>query len=331
MVINTQNGEWRSFPAQTYNNNERQPLLPLIAEDRTISEPSDVDTNITSARGDGDERTLDENEEDEEDEGPPSLTAAFSSMENRPILKLCAMYMAIYLGVAVIAFSFVFEKWTIIDSLYFAVSTFTTCGYGDKEPTTIAGQLFTIVFAIYGVIILGVFIGIVGNFLSEHQREATLTSQEEYGDQVLESLFAGIEEETMANKNGSQTTHTNHRHRYTYKEARDDFLGDQISLADDIWFVVRNEAKPIGLVALGGLILGIREGWDLTSILYFCIMAASTTGYGDYTPVYQADKVGSNEGQCRGKHCRRCYDSDSHSIYVGLLHILLSLCCLCLW
>ena len=253
---------------------------------------------------DDDKDAEEEEEDDDDDEGPPSLTEAFQSIENRPILRLCAWYLTLYLVVAVVAFSYVFERWTVIDSLFFAVSTFTTCGYGDLEPSTTAGQVFTIFFAIYGVIILGVFIGIVGSFISDHQRNVTLTNREGYGDQVLETLFAGMDEASgTASTNdgtppssGADGTHPTparkkHRHRYTYREAREDFLGDQITLADDVWFVLRSECKPILLVAIGALILGIRERWTITSILYFCVMAASTTGYGDYTPKTQSDKV----------------------------------------
>jgi hypothetical protein len=156
--------------------------------------------------------------------------------------------------------------------------------------TTQFGQLFTIFFAIYGVIILGVFIGIVGNFISEHQNNVNRANEEEYGGQVLETLFADDIDERNKAAAATDREKTSPR-RCTDKEARDDFLGDQITLADDFWFVVKSEAKPIALVALGGLILGLREGWGVTSILYFCIMAASTTGYGDYTPKTQVDKV----------------------------------------
>ena len=260
---------------------------------------SNDNSNNKNNQQDDKEDDKDDDDDEDEDEGVPSLTAAFQSVENRSILRLCAMYLAIYFATAVLAFSFIFEQWTIIDSLYFAVATFTTCGYGDLEPTTIAGQIFTIFFAVYGIIILGVFIGIVGNFMSEHQFHATLDSQEEYGDQVLEALFTGIDEKddkpaTLplgSNNNNNNNNYHKVPKRYTYKEARDDFLGDQISLVDDFVYVCKAEAKPIGLVAIGGLILGIREGWNITSICYFCIMAASTTGYGDYTPKTQTDKL----------------------------------------
>ena len=53
----------------------------------------------------------------------PSLTAAFQSIENRPIIINCLLYLAIYMTIAVLAYSFVLERWTVIDSLYVAVAT----------------------------------------------------------------------------------------------------------------------------------------------------------------------------------------------------------------
>ena len=148
-------------------------------------------------------------------------------------------------------------------------TTSTTCGYGDHSPSTVPGQLFTIVFAIYGVIILGVFIAIFGSFISDAQTKAMKRFQTKSQQQMIDTLFRpserGIE------KSG--------------------FWSDHVSLADDIWKVVMAELPSILLVAFMALILGMREGWGLTSTLYFCIMAATTTGYGDYTPSTQIDKL----------------------------------------
>jgi hypothetical protein len=58
-------------------------------------------------------------------------------------LAHCIMAIAVYMGVAVLAFSFVFENWPIVDSIYFATVTFTTIGYGDLAPTSDASRLFT--------------------------------------------------------------------------------------------------------------------------------------------------------------------------------------------
>lgn len=43
-------------------------------------------------------------------------------------------------------FYMIFEKWSMIDSLYFCVVTMATVGYGDFSPHTTIGKLFTIVY-----------------------------------------------------------------------------------------------------------------------------------------------------------------------------------------
>jgi potassium channel subfamily K len=206
----------------------------------------------------------------------PSLTSEFVASEaDMEVLQLCLFYTVIYMGISVIAFSFVFERWTIIDSLYFAVSTFTTCGYGNLTPTTTAGQIFTIFFAIYGVIILGVFIGIVGHSISQAQTRALKKLKKERQEEILETLFTEDERER----------------KECDELIREGLLSDHVSLMDNIKEVVLAEMPAILLVSAAALVLGIREGWTLVSTIYFCIMSATTTGFGDYSPTTQIDKV----------------------------------------
>jgi hypothetical protein len=147
----------------------------------------------------------------------------------------------------------------------------TTCGYGDKEPTTVAGKIFTIFFAIYGVIILGVFIAIFGAYISEAQTRAMKRFQRKHHNQMMDTMFRQSSRRPDLEETG--------------------FWKDHVSLGDDIWKVLRAESPLIFLVGIMAMILGVREGWDWTSTLYFCIMAATTTGYGDYTPTNQLDKL----------------------------------------
>jgi len=242
----------------------------------------------------------------------PGLTATFVSVDNRPILVNCAWYLAIYAGISVVAYSFVFEQWPIIDSVYFAVATFTTCGYSDTEPSTAQGQIFTIIFAIYGVIILGVFIGIFGNMVSQAQTKTMKKFQRKKQKQMLRTMFPTsimIGDQNDKTDNNNNTAVDNNNNNTADTEGIDDddhssttqrpsppvettgFWQEHISLADDIFKVLRAEFPSIALVAVMAIFLGWREQWTWTSTLYFSVMAATTTGYGDYTPTNQIDKV----------------------------------------
>lgn len=47
------------------------------------------------------------------------------------------------------------EHWSILDSVYFCVTTVATVGYGDLTPTRDVSKLFTSFFAVLGVVIIG--------------------------------------------------------------------------------------------------------------------------------------------------------------------------------
>jgi hypothetical protein len=118
---------------------------------------------------------------------------------------------------------------------------------------------------------LGVFIAIFGAYISEAQTRAMKRFQRKHHNQMMDTMFRQSSRRPDLEETG--------------------FWKDHVSLADDIWKVLRAESPLIFLVGIMAMILGVREGWDWTSTLYFCIMAATTTGYGDYTPTNQLDKL----------------------------------------
>jgi Ion channel len=160
------------------------------------------------------------------------------------------------------------------DGLLMLFMKSTTCGYGDLEPTTTGGQLFTILFAIYGVIILGVFIAIFGNFISETQLKTTRRLRKENETQIIDTLF-----------------HTERYHDAVPAAEESGLWSDHVSLLEDVWRVVRRQFPLIAIVAVLAIILGIREQWSFVNTLYFAIMAATTTGFGEYTPRTEVDKL----------------------------------------
>jgi hypothetical protein len=53
------------------------------------------------------------------------------------------------------------EGWDPFDAAYFCVTSLATVGYGDLTPVTRLGRLFTMVYIITGLGVLGAFIGAI--------------------------------------------------------------------------------------------------------------------------------------------------------------------------
>lgn len=58
-----------------------------------------------------------------------SLSSSYDkALHKYRILFRCQLAILAYMAVGVVAFSWIFEKWPVVDSLYFSVVTFTTVG-----------------------------------------------------------------------------------------------------------------------------------------------------------------------------------------------------------
>ena len=72
------------------------------------------------------------------------------------------------------------EGWSVVDALYFSVTTLTIVGLGDLAPTTTIGKLFTIVYIFSELGLLAGFINTIATETLSRQRNEK--DQEDTGD-----------------------------------------------------------------------------------------------------------------------------------------------------
>ena len=63
--------------------------------------------------------------------------------------RIFALFILLFMGGTYAYYSL--ENWSVVDSLYFSVTTLTTIGYGDLYPTNDASKMFTIFYVIGGI------------------------------------------------------------------------------------------------------------------------------------------------------------------------------------
>jgi voltage-gated potassium channel len=76
------------------------------------------------------------------------------------------------------------EGWSVLDSLYFSVTTLTTVGFGDPAPATAAGKIFTMVYIFVGLGVIGGFINVLAKHTFARRMRGTGASVEKEGESV---------------------------------------------------------------------------------------------------------------------------------------------------
>lgn len=223
-------------------------------------------------------------------------------------VKEATIAIAIYLGFGVIAYHSVEGPWSIIDALYFSVVTFTTVGYGDLCPTSNLGKLFTVMFGISGISLLGIAIATIGSRMAEIE-----------GDMVKKARKASRERLKRFWHRVAEGRHSKHarKRRHAHKTKQQENLSpaalstgaDSSSTVSDKSPQLPPKSKPVGLwrqtlqslftksvpafgvIILGGIAMGQIEGWSLVDSVYYAFITAVTLGYGDFSPATSAGRL----------------------------------------
>jgi hypothetical protein len=108
-------------------------------------------------------------------------------------------------------------------------------GYGDLSPKTDLGRLFTIFIALYGIIILGGFLGIIGEYIIEAH------------DANLQRRLAKARKKVMG--------------QFSEEDTAVELPRETIFL-EDIWDITLTEFPIIVIMILLLIPIGWVEGWN---------------------------------------------------------------------
>jgi voltage-gated potassium channel len=74
------------------------------------------------------------------------------------------------------------EGWSVLDSIYFSVTTLTTVGFGDPAPATAAGKIFTMLYIFVGLGVIGGFINVLAKHTFARRMRGTGASEAKEGE-----------------------------------------------------------------------------------------------------------------------------------------------------
>lgn len=94
-----------------------------------------------------------------------TLSRLYRDMLKKPETRALLILAAFVLLVGVAFFTLV-EGWSLVDAIYFCVVTLGTVGYGDKTPSSDLAKIFTTLYIIVGLSIIGGFIATMGQMIN---------------------------------------------------------------------------------------------------------------------------------------------------------------------
>ena len=104
------------------------------------------------------------------------LYKLFRRLWQEPPFRALILLEGMLIGGGMTFYHFV-EGWGWLDAAYFCIVTLATVGFGDIHPITPFGRLFTMLYIILGVALLGVFIQLAGKTALESLQETVQRRQ----------------------------------------------------------------------------------------------------------------------------------------------------------
>ncbi|GAA6022291.1 hypothetical protein JCM11491_005253 [Sporobolomyces phaffii] len=234
------------------------------------------------------------------------------------VIVFCIFVVNMIVGAA--AYRFLLQDATFIDSTYFTVQSFITVGFGDVLPESAGARAFTIVFLMFGIINFAIFLAFIRSTALEAVKERYKARERRTLERIKTRHSAIVDHHSrreafwiyvtlglyhpkhddvrLASRTLSEpppppqkeTRSERKRHkRYAYEEKIEELNREQ-----RLEFRSQLVIATIGVILvwlLGALVFMRLEGWTYWISFYFCFIAMSTLGLGDFSPASQGGRA----------------------------------------
>jgi len=218
----------------------------------------------------------------------PYREVSTTADDSRLILK-CILLALFYFGLGAAVFISLCEKeeeidgidtkvkWTFVDSVYFAVVTITTTGYGDLLPDSDASKLFACFFAYLGV---GVIAAVMGFLLA-------IVVEKHSGQNLLDQVKHAAAD--ALHKAEDAITHTLHIHRPHMIKIP--CLG-HVDRRKIPWKYIRAGGALLLFKFAGALYFHYCDSeLPFLDSIYLATITMTSVGYGEFSPANQAARA----------------------------------------
>ena len=229
----------------------------------------------------------------------PLTSKPFQGVEElQSTVKNCLLALAVYFVIGTGVFPFLESSWTVIDALYFSMTTLTTVGYGDvviSQGSTLS-KMFLLCFNIYAVCISVSALGIIAKLALAQEKKIIKQARQRARERFVRLFREEEDEDEEGGEDVDDDRDKDDPEDCTwvdnmYLEKCGDDNEEPQTMMGALWQSLKRHG--VNFVALSGLALILRkvEKWSFVDLLYFWNCTATTMGYGDISPQTQIGRL----------------------------------------
>ena len=152
-------------------------------------------------------------------------------------------------------------------------------GYGDLAPTTRGGRIFCCFFALGGVCVLGIALGIVGSKIIESEVETLEKAERKMTSDVFK-LFSRSNSRELRHSDSSSFSYLSDDLAATFRQDLEEKRKCKNALTwwRSLCVLLLKYTPALAPLFLGAYLIARYEGWTVDETVYYMVVTSTTIG-----------------------------------------------------